>query len=154
MEEVESLNSVERLSSRKTFRLEVKILRICWTLISKPCWKNADSEVLSGLRLWDFEGIDEARIGLIEAATDILHLAMGPNQYMTYQALTVNRYYTIIELEITQATDTWIRSNGTSLFWELWTNGTSSIKFPSMAQSPIQNLQKSATSPKIAFVES
>jgi len=45
-----------------------------------------------GLRNW--EGADgqvqAARMHLIEAATDILHLAMGPSDYMKFNTLTVS----------------------------------------------------------------
>jgi 6-hydroxytryprostatin B O-methyltransferase len=49
------------------------------------------SFAVDGLRDRSFNGDLEAqgaRVALIEAATDILHLAIGPEDYMKYQPIT------------------------------------------------------------------
>jgi hypothetical protein len=57
-----------------------------------------------GLRNWeDADGeVQAARMQLIEAATDILHLAMGPSEYIKFNALTARSHSSLGVPEIFQ----------------------------------------------------
>lgn len=57
-----------------------------------------------GLRNWeDADGeVQAARMQLIEAATDILHLAMGPSEYIKFNALTARPHSSLGVPEIFQ----------------------------------------------------
>jgi len=61
------------------------------------CFENSSlpkpSFSIDGLRKWDhpeLQGAQESRIALIDAATDLLHLALGPNEYLRSEYIAVS----------------------------------------------------------------
>jgi 6-hydroxytryprostatin B O-methyltransferase len=67
----------------------VSIIDACLEHSSLP----KPSFALDGLRRWDHPELDqahEARIALIDAATDLMHLAMGPYEYLRTEYMAVS----------------------------------------------------------------
>jgi hypothetical protein len=67
---------------------QVSLIDACLEHLSLP----QPSFEIDGLRRWDHPGLDEvqdARIALIDAASDLLHLAMGPYEFLKSEYLGV-----------------------------------------------------------------
>jgi 6-hydroxytryprostatin B O-methyltransferase len=67
----------------------VSIIDSCLEQSSLP----KPSFAIDGLRRWDYlelDGAQEARIALIDAATDLMHLAMGPYEYLRAEHMAVS----------------------------------------------------------------